>query len=178
MYIVLQMNNVFVLGCHVLNHVPICTCNDGFEGDPFIECRIRVVTESPTAERSRCGNNPCGPNAECIQNECRCIAEYQGNPYEGCRPECRTNAECSRDRACLRNKCVDPCRGTCGQSAICEVVNHIPICSCPPDYTGNPFTYCHFVEKTPEPVGDVCQPSPCGVSGYFEKLKEKKNIIN
>lgn len=24
--------------CHVLNHVAVCTCNDGYLGDPFIQC--------------------------------------------------------------------------------------------------------------------------------------------
>lgn len=24
--------------CHVLNHLPICNCNDGYTGDPFIQC--------------------------------------------------------------------------------------------------------------------------------------------
>lgn len=24
--------------CHVINHVSICTCNDGYEGDPFSGC--------------------------------------------------------------------------------------------------------------------------------------------
>lgn len=150
--------------CHVLSHVPICTCKDGFEGDPFVKCQPKVAVQDQPKDRDFCSTNPCGANAECFNNECRCIAEYQGNPYEGCRPECISNAECSRNRACLRNKCVDPCIGTCGNLAQCEVVNHIPICSCPPGYTGNPFSNCHITEIIPEPKLDVCNPSPCGVS--------------
>lgn len=148
--------------CHVLNHVPICTCNDGFTGDPFVRCVPKpAVTEPPTA-RNPCNPSPCGANTDCFEGECRCIAEYQGNPYEGCRPECSTNADCSRDRACLRSKCVDPCPGTCGQNALCEVINHIPICSCPTGYTGDPFTNCRIADVIPEPKHDVCTPSPCG----------------
>lgn len=161
--------------CHVLSHLPICTCNDGYEGDPFVRCQPKVITESPPVDRSFCSENPCGPNAECVGNECRCIAEYQGNPYEGCRPECSTNAECNRDLACLRNKCTNPCRGTCGQHALCEVVNHIPICSCPPDYTGDPFSNCH--PAPPISKIDVCNPSPCGVN-IIEKKKKKLFDIN
>ena len=26
--------------CHVLNHIPVCTCMDGFTGDPFTQCRV------------------------------------------------------------------------------------------------------------------------------------------
>lgn len=25
-------------GCHVVNHLPICTCNVGHTGDPFTQC--------------------------------------------------------------------------------------------------------------------------------------------
>lgn len=70
-----------------------------------------------------------------------------GNPYENCRPECVLNTECSRDKACMRNKCRDPCIGTCGQGANCDVVNHIPICSCPTKYSGDPFTICRPVPE-------------------------------
>lgn len=30
----------FEAKCHVLNHVPICTCNDGYTGDPFVRCNL------------------------------------------------------------------------------------------------------------------------------------------
>lgn len=129
--------------------------------------KVIVVQEEPK-QKDFCSTNPCGPNAECFGNECRCIAEYQGNPYEptGCRPECTTNAECARNRACLRNKCVDPCIGTCGNLAVCEVVNHIPVCSCLHGYTGDPFSNCRPAPAPPINV-DVCNPSPCGVSTIF-----------
>lgn len=152
----------FEASCHVLNHVPICTCNEGYEGDPFTQCQPMVVAEDTPIARDPCNPSPCGPNTDCFNGECRCVAEYQGNPYEGCRPECSTNAECSRDKACLRSKCVNPCIGTCGQSALCEVVNHLPVCSCSVGYTGDPFTNCRIAEVIPEPKRDVCTPSPCG----------------
>jgi hypothetical protein len=44
----------------------------------------------------------------------------------------------------VRNKCVDPCPGTCGLNAECRVVNHAPSCSCLPGYTGNPLNSCHL----------------------------------
>lgn len=64
-----------------------------------------------------------------------------------CRPECVISAECAQDKACLNNKCVDPCPGTCGQNARCQVLNHNPICSCSPGFTGDPFLQC-VVEKS------------------------------
>lgn len=59
-----------------------------------------------------------GPNSECVQRNgagsCKCIQDYQGNPYEGCRPECVLSSECPSHKACIRNKCKDPCPGVCG----------------------------------------------------------------
>lgn len=61
-----------------------------------------------------------------------------------CRPECSINSECPSNLACIRNKCTDPCPGSCGQGAVCSVTTHNPICSCPEGYTGDPFSYCQF----------------------------------
>lgn len=130
--------------CHVLNHVPVCTCNEGFTGDPFTQCnQVPITTPSPILSEDPCNPSPCGSNAICRPGGiCECLPEYLGNAYESCRPECVLNPECPRDRACLRNKCRDPCAGTCGANARCEVVNHIPTCSCPEGYTGDPFAAC------------------------------------
>lgn len=73
---------------------------------------------------------------------CSCIADYHGNPYEGCRPECVLSADCPTNKACIRNKCADPCPGICGQFAQCSVINHVPTCTCNPGYIGDPFTSC------------------------------------
>jgi hypothetical protein len=89
-----------------------------------------------------CYPSPCGPNAQCNEGICTCLPEYQGDPYRGCRPECVLNSDCPRDKACIRNKCTDPCPGTCGQNAICDVINHIPMCSCPVGMAGNAFIEC------------------------------------
>lgn len=47
---------------------------------------------------------------------------------------------------CLRNKCVDPCPGTCGTAALCEVYKHVAICICPQGMSGNPFLICRPFE--------------------------------
>lgn len=89
-----------------------------------------------------CHPSPCGGNAVCNDGQCTCLPEYQGNPYIGCRPECVLNTDCPRDKACIRNKCKDPCPGTCGIGALCETYNHIPMCRCPEGMTGNAFIQC------------------------------------
>jgi hypothetical protein len=51
--------------------------------------------------------------------------------------------------ACIEQKCVDPCPGTCGANAKCDVRNHSPICTCIDGYTGNPFTECTRIGEMP-----------------------------
>lgn len=89
-----------------------------------------------------CYPSPCGSNALCNDGVCTCLPEYQGDPYTGCRPECVINDECPRNKACINYKCKDPCPGTCGQNAICDVYNHIPMCRCPEGMSGNAFVEC------------------------------------
>lgn len=61
-----------------------------------------------------------------------------------CRPECTHNSDCAPNLACINNKCINPCTNLCGQNASCEVYNHIPICSCPPNTIGNAFFSCIY----------------------------------
>lgn len=92
-----------------------------------------------------CNPNPCGPNSQCRQVNgqavCSCLPSFIGSP-PSCRPECTISAECPSNEACNNHKCINPCLGTCGYGARCEVVNHNPICSCPGGYTGDPFSRC------------------------------------
>lgn len=138
-----------------------CRCNQGFQGDPFKGC----------VPRNPCNPSPCGPNTECNEDQsgqviCSCRRGFQGDPVsaEGCRAECLQNTDCSSRLACIAQKCIDPCPGTCGVFAVCEVQNHNPICSCPSGTIGDPFSRCTqrpaIVE--PPPPRDPCNPSPCG----------------
>ena len=94
--------------------------------------------------------SPCGPNSQCreINNHavCSCTLGYVGVPPM-CRPECVVSSECSLDKACINQKCVDPCPGTCGENARCKVVNHNPICTCSSGFTGDPFIRCIKIER-------------------------------
>lgn len=145
--------------CSVSNHIPICTCPEGFTGDPFTTCNVQPVNQ-PIEPLDKCNPSPCGSNAQCNDGQCTCLPEFQGNPYTGCRPECVLNTDCPRDRACWRNKCRDPCPGTCATNANCAVINHVPMCSCPPGMTGNAFSQCLPIQATVP--ANPCSPSPCG----------------
>jgi hypothetical protein len=107
-----------------------------------------------------CMPSPCGSNAVCREQNgagsCTCLPDYMGNPYEACRPECVLNSDCPSNRACIHNKCQDPCPGTCGTNADCQVVNHLPSCTCRLGYTGDPFRSCR-----PQPVQcKICECAP------------------
>lgn len=97
-----------------------------------------------------CNPSPCGPNSLCReinqQAICTCITGYIGAPPT-CHPECMVNSDCILSKACSNQKCRDPCPGTCGVGSKCHVVNHNPICSCPPGFTGNAFVQCIQIRK-------------------------------
>lgn len=98
-----------------------------------------------------CVPSPCGLYSYCRDNNgypsCSCQENYIGSP-PNCRPECTINEECSKDKACMKQKCQDPCPGSCGVNAYCNVYNHNPVCSCIEGYTGDPFTSC-YIKPTP-----------------------------
>lgn len=152
--------------CQVINHAPTCLCINGYTGDPssncdlvragefffFIVLSLKIysnllylewtVTPQPT---NPCQPTPCGPHSHCREIDshavCSCKVNYIGTP-PNCRPECVISSDCTQDKACSNQKCVDPCPGTCGINARCQVVNHNAICSCTAGYTGDPFIKC------------------------------------
>lgn len=130
-----------------------------------------VIKEVPKTDP--CYPTPCAHNTVCKTVRgtavCECIPGFLGNPVgEGCRPECTLSSDCSKNKACVNSKCVDPCPGVCGFGAQCQTVNHNPICSCPSAMVGNPFVECHPpVAKEPD---DPCNPSPCRSNGICEVI--------
>lgn len=162
--------------CRIQNHMPLCVCRQNFTGDPFSLCSPIIGTffkahyekfpaestktsqlyimlintfsrlEQAKMPEERCKPS-CGPNAQCNDNGvCTCMPNYFGDPYSFCKPECTMNSDCSQTRACINQRCTDPCQGTCASGASCEVTNHIPVCSCPSGTTGDAFTQCRPVQ--------------------------------
>lgn len=142
----------------------MCSCLPNYEGNAFVQCRPIQGLFEKDSSFGRCYNgcvlalpvadpcspNPCGPNSQCReingQAVCSCVPGFIGSPPT-CRPECVVNSECPLNEACNNQKCKDPCPGTCGISARCEVVSHNPICSCPPRFSGDPFIRCSPIRK-------------------------------
>lgn len=63
--------------------------------------------------------------------------------------QCKVNADCPYDKACINEHCLNPCASTsCGRNAECTVQTHIAQCRCPPGTQGNPQISC---------IAGVCQ---------------------
>lgn len=109
---------------------------------------VKVNDECEENPCDRC--NPCGPNSQCRENNgvaiCSCLPGFVGSAPT-CRPECVVSSECDRDKACINQKCVNPCINVCGTNAECRVNNHSPFCTCRNGFTGNPFTVCNRVPR-------------------------------
>lgn len=150
--------------CVVVNHIPVCSCPQEYEGNAYEYCSkpILIGEEKSTT----CQDIKCGANTECKQLNkvlsCVCKEGFFGNPLLACRPECVLNTECPHNKACINNKCEDPCAGVCGVSAHCDIVNHFPVCYCPQEHTGDPFVSCYPVKPLLANPTNPCDPSPCG----------------
>lgn len=180
--------------CRVVSHTPSCICLSGFTGDPLIQCNT-VPTPITFMKTTPCDPSPCGDNAICREKDnagsCSCLTDYIGNPYEGCRPECILNSDCPSNKACMRNKCSDPCPGTCGQNSICQVINHLPVCNCISGFTGNPFIFCSLIPPESKDIHKVasillipivlaeiipkhpCRPTPCGANSQCREVNSQ-----
>lgn len=58
--------------------------------------------------------------------------------------ECKADSECPFDKACINDKCLDPCSfsGHCGRGAKCVVQLHRAQCMCPTGMQGDPLISC------------------------------------
>ncbi|XP_046660570.1 neurogenic locus notch homolog protein 1-like isoform X3 [Homalodisca vitripennis] len=150
--------------CVVLEHVPFCSCNPGFSGNPYTGCEEKVPV-------NQCNNNsPCDNLLACIDGKCQdpcpgpcqgnttcevrdhvpycdCKPGFSGNPFTGCQgqgsvDQCNNNNNCDKLMACVNGKCKDPCSGLCSDNATCEVHDHVPYCTCMPGFSGNPIIGC------------------------------------
>ena len=168
--------------CYAENHVAACRCPEGMQGDPFTRCEpIGCRSDSECAMTQRCQNrqcvdvclydSQCAPNAECLavrhQAVCRCPPHLPlGNPRFSCEPrlppvvaepECRTDADCGPQLACLEERCQNPCAvlDPCHRSAECRVVDTVPrsiTCVCRPGFVMDLDGRCRPV-ALPTPPG-------------------------
>lgn len=105
----------------------------------------QFLAPEPLVPVNPCVPSPCGANSICrVHDEravCSCVQGMLGAP-PNCRPECVINSDCPTNRACIQQKCKDPCDGSCGFNAECHVRNHQPVCFCYNGYEGDPYAGC------------------------------------
>lgn len=142
----------------VIDYQPICQYNEDCPPTKLCD-RLNRRCINP------CLVDSCGLNAECTPFnhgiECRCLDGFVGNPYIECShlQGCRSDSECSSSEACVNGQCGSPCK--CGANALCDVIDHRPICLCPNGYTGDAIIGC-------APPSNPCDPNPCGVNAFCE----------
>lgn len=111
------------------------------------------IPQTQAVQTNPCFPSPCGQYASCnsIGNlpSCACMPHCLGTP-PNCRPECTVSSDCPAHLACNNERCRDPCAGSCGLTAYCSVHNHVPVCTCPEGFVGDPFNGC-----TPRPPSKI-----------------------
>lgn len=57
---------------------------------------------------------------------------------------CTLDTDCPSAQACISGQCKDPCwlRHHCGERALCHTMAHVPKCSCPECFVGQPEVAC------------------------------------
>ena len=155
--------------CTVRHHLPVCRCPAHHIGNPYIACEREIEPECRDDEdcpnllacfNERC-QNPCTTIHPCLEpSECQvlpslpvrtmlciCPSGYISTGSGTCAPtvpligrECTYDSDCVPEKSCINAVCRDPC--ACGLNAVCNVINHKPICTCAVGYDGNPETEC------------------------------------
>ncbi|KAF7389943.1 hypothetical protein HZH68_011800 [Vespula germanica] len=164
--------------CIVNRHHPTCHCQEGFAGNPQIQCfKPECNTDHDCPYDKACQNGncfepcllseiTCGRGAECITVEhkaqCICPQGKQGHPYVACISTiCHYNEDCADHEICdrLNRICRPVCDiETCAETAICVGRDHQPKCTCPTGTSGNPYVECNRIEVQPECLEDIeCQ---------------------
>ena len=147
--------------CRTENHKPVCYCQPGFQPSNGQCVDIDECSKPGTCHSTAiCRNSPGSFTCSCPEGS---VGDARTS---GCKPrgECAADRDCPAASACREGRCVDPCIGACGQGALCEVVGHQPLCSCPARTQGNPRVECRqleCVENTECPVGRSCVQNKC-----------------
>lgn len=164
--------------CRIKDHKPVCTCEQGFEGNPEIECvKIGCRSDDECSGTHSCINkqcvpvcnyDTCGQNADCFgvnhRAICECRPGLTGDPKVSCiQVGCRSDSECPLDRACINSKCVNPCEETasCDINEICNVYYHRPECTCKPGFISDIEKGCIVQDEICHSDGDCPTQTAC-----------------
>ncbi|KAI2804698.1 hypothetical protein BLOT_003686 [Blomia tropicalis] len=135
--------------CQPFNHKPRCECVENYRGNPFEHCE--PIPDDYCEQDQVCSLGKICENNQCIDG-------------------CRNDANCRFEESCINKQCRNPCTlfGACGQNALCKPLNHDRVCTCIPDFTGDPRIQCERIIPPPECTSDsqcpqehMCQNQRC-----------------
>ncbi|XP_022668562.1 uncharacterized protein LOC111253451 isoform X4 [Varroa destructor] len=167
--------------CVVRNRQSSCECDRGYENKGLLHC----------VDVDECAGHPCHYTALCDNTSggytCRCPAHLVGDPFaKPGQPGCHDpnicfngNSDCPSTSACLDVKgtpyCKDPCEvsNPCGSNSKCTCINHQPVCSCAPGFTGNPKVRCEVVECIAD--GDCRDSEICALNKCVDACRSNGN---
>ena len=141
--------------CSAETGIAICSCQQGFHGDPNQECSRSIEIPIGCRTDSDCGVGKLCLNGNCIG--CRADADcgFGKACLNGKCVGCRTDSDCGVGKACLNSECEDPCNSQpCGVNAVCTLTESKPFkavtCTCKPGYEGDAnfrCLLCKFTKK-------------------------------
>ena len=151
--------------CRIVQHRPVCTCREGFTGDPSAICyQAGCTVDEECPGTHACVNGNCEPVCTfttCLSGAvckgvlhkpvCDCPPGMRGNPATGCIAiGCANDNECLPEQACFNTICTPACSipDICDPSQECKPFNHTAECICPPGFEGTTGTACTRVDIT------------------------------
>ena len=149
--------------CRIVQHKPVCTCREGFTGDPSVVCyQAGCTVDEECPGTHACVNGNCEPvctpftctsGAICQgvlhKPRCECPPGMSGNPATGCLAiGCSNLDDCTPEQACYNGLCTPVCSlpDVCDPTQECKPFNHTAECLCPPGFKGTPSTSCTRVD--------------------------------
>lgn len=159
--------------CLVRNHLAVCKCDQGYGGNPYIECKPQFAQECyvdadcpsrAACLSSRCVNpcttlKPCANPATCEVSPtlpvrtmlCTCPPGFVSNGGGICRPvieffesTCEIDSNCTSNHACISSVCKNPC--DCGPNTDCIMKDHKPVCACRQGFIGDASSGCYEIQ--------------------------------
>jgi hypothetical protein len=106
--------------------------------------------------------------------------------------ECRNDDECPYDKACLNEKCLNPCISSrCGKGAECQPQQHRANCVCPAGTQGNPLVSCitglcqynedcadhEACDRLNRVCRPVCDEQSCGTNAYCKGTRHQPSCF-
>jgi Calcium-binding EGF domain/EGF domain len=116
-------------------------CRDICQHAPCLE-DFDIIEESAGCECIPNAPSRCGSNTQCVNDQCRCLSGYTGNPLAAF--GCVDNNECSNSTL---NNCVP--------NSVCTNTPGSFSCSCQKGYSGNPTVNCSDIDECSQ-NGTIC----------------------